>query len=308
MVMHVMKQTPMLLFCLLTVAVPAVAGQDTYLGQVPPGSTPRIFAPEVVSKGNIHSRLVISPDGNEMFWNTVNMTTFTTQILSVRNVGGKWTDPQPPSFAKDGSTQSPMFSPDGKRLYFEIQTEKGWTTKYVERLGSEWSAPRSDGFLPDCSSSFARSGRAYFSAGMKTKVWNTGIAASEYSAKGYSNATALADVINVPRAIDYTPFVAPDESFLLFSSNRPLVSDKEDMHIHVSFRAGDGTWSGPKRVVDIPGRFPSLSPDGKYLFFCGDDGNIYWVEASVINSLKPPSPAATKDCGPPLPGARGSSG
>jgi len=47
-----------------------------------------------------------------------------------------------------------------------------------------------------------------------------------------------------------------------------------------------------------------FDPDGKYLFFCGDDGNIYWVRSSVIEKLKaksvetapgsPTSPASQK--------------
>jgi len=260
-----------------------------YLGQRSPGRVPSIFAPGVISKGNIHSRLVISPDGRAMFWNTFNMDAGTVQILCIRNVDGKWTDPQPPSFAKDGNTQSPMFAPDGKKLFFEIQTEKGWATKYAEWTDAGWSAPRNDGILLNCSSSFTRTGRAYFSDKMKTKTWGTGIFSARYSAEGYSDPKPLGASINVPNAIDYTPFVSPDESFLLFSSNRPHIGDKEDMHICVSFNLGKGAWSAPKRVVDIPARFPSLSPDGKVLFFCGDDGNIYWVDIAVIESCRPAS-------------------
>jgi hypothetical protein len=257
-----------------------------YLGQTPPGSTPVVFAPGTISKGNIHSRLEISPDGREMFWNTVDMKTFTTRILSVRNVDGKWSDPQPPPFARDGDTKSALFSPDGRRLFFDLNAGNGWVTRYVERTETGWSAPRGDGFLLNTSSSFTTAGRAYFSAGMETKVWNTGIFEARYSPGGYSAVTPLDGAINVPGAIDYTPYVSPDGSFLLFSSNRPLVSDKEDMRIHVSFRKKDGTWSTPRRIGDINARFPSLSPDGHYIFFCGDDGNFYWVDKKIIDPIR----------------------
>ena len=260
-----------------------------YLGQRPPGRVPSVFAPGVISKGNIHSRLVISPDGRTMLWNTFNLDAGTVQILCIRNVDGKWTDPQPPPFARGGNTQSPMFGPDGKKLFFAVETEKGWATRYVEMTDSGWSDPSSDGILLNCSSSFTRSGGAYFSDKMKTKTWGTGIFSARYSQAGYSDSRPLGDSINVPKAIDYTPFVSPDESFLLFSSNRPHIGDKEDMHICVSFNLGKGVWSEPKRVADIPARFPSLSPDGKVLFFCGDDGNIYWVDAAVIESFRPAS-------------------
>ncbi len=254
-----------------------------YLGQNPPGTTPVVFAPGVISKGNIHSRLEISPDGQEMFWNTVDMKTFSAQILSVKNINGRWSAPQPPPFARDGSTQAAVFSPDGKTLSFSVNTESGWTRKYVEKTEAGWSAVRADGFVPNGTSSFTRSGRVYFSGQMKTKVWNTGIFGARYAADGYAAVTPLGEAINRPNAIDYTPYVSPDESFLLFSSNRPLDGDKEEMFIYVSFRKSDGTWSTPQRVSQIPARFPSLSPDGRYLFFCGDDGNIYWADKKILD-------------------------
>jgi hypothetical protein len=261
-------------------------GGSPDLGQQPPGETPRVFAPGVVSRGDIHSRLTISPDGREILWNTVDLKTFSTRILSVRVVDGHWTEPQPPSFAIAGDTQSPTFSPDGTRLYFRARTERGWATKYVEKEGAAWSAPRGDDASFNTSSSFTRSGRVYFSAEMKTKVWNTGIFSARSATTGLADVAPLGATINVANAIDYTPYVAPDESYLLFTSNRPLIGDKEDMHIHVSFRASDGAWSTPRRLFDIPGRFPSISPDGRYLFFCGDDGNTYWASVKVLERLR----------------------
>jgi Tol biopolymer transport system component len=258
-----------------------------YLGQNPPGNIPVIFAPGIVSKGNIHGRLEISPDGREILWNTIDMKTFSTQILSVRFVDGKWSDPQPPSFAGEGDTKAPVFSPDGKKLFFDLNTGGAWAARYVEKTERGWSAPCGDGFSWNSGSSFAKSGRVYFSAGMKAKIWNTGIYGAGYSEAGYSDVEPLDEAINVPGAIDYTPYISSDESFLLFSSNRPLIGDKEDMHIHISFRKGEGTWSTPVKICDIEARFPSISPDGKYIFFCGDDGNIYWVDVKIIEPLKP---------------------
>ena len=266
---------------------PASAHAAPYLGERPPGATPRVLAPGVISTGDIHSWLAISRDGREMFWSTFDTTTFSTRLRSIREVGGRWTEPQSPPFAGPGSSQLPMFSPDGRKLYFRIRAGEGWTTTFVEKLASGWSAPRGDGALLQCGSSFTRSGRVYFSSAMKTKTWSTGVFSARLSPGGYSDIVPLDSTINVPNAIDYTPWVSPDESFLLFSSNRPLVGDTEDMHVHVSFRAADGTWSTPRRVSEIRGRFPSISPDGRYLFFCGDDGNIYWVDARIIDALRP---------------------
>ena len=64
------------------------------------------------------------------------------------------------------------------------------------------------------------------------------------------------------------------------------------MFLYISFRNADGTWSTPQKMnekMNFSGnaRFPSISPDGKYLFFCGDDGNIYWIDIKVIEKFRP---------------------
>ena len=199
-----------------------------------------------------------------------------------RLVGGAWTAPEPPPFAKNGSTQSPEFSIDGRRLRFQERGASGTVAMVVERTADGWTTPRPVSAPFEGVGTITGSGRVYYSATLESKVWKTGIFAGRWSPTGPVDAAPLDAGVNIPGGIDYTPYVAPDESFLLFSSNRPTVGEREDMHIYVTFRSGRGTWSTPRRLFEIQGRFPSLSPDGKVLFFCGDDGNAYWVDAKAI--------------------------
>jgi Tol biopolymer transport system component len=263
-----------------------------YLGQTPPGDTPVIFAQGIVSTGNLHSRLAISPDSKEMFWTAFDMSSGkpVAKLMHVAYRNGQWTNSQTPSFASMGEIANPLFSPDGKKLFFNRKEgNSGWTTQYVERTDSGWCMPRSDGFLLNTSSSFTRSGTVYFSDAMTGKLWNRGTYSAQYSPNGYLNRQALDTVINSPY-IDYTPYISPDETYLMFSSSRPLVD--ENMFLFISFRNTDGTWSRPQKMnekMNLSGnaRFPTISPDGKYLFFCGDDGNMYWVDIKVIEKMRP---------------------
>ena len=69
------------------------------------------------------------------------------------------------------------------------------------------------------------------------------------------------------------------------------------LDIYVYFKMKNGTWSKPINLGnDVNSNYtetcPSLTPDGKYLFFSryneeGGLSNIYWVSAKVINRLRP---------------------
>jgi hypothetical protein len=264
-----------------------------YLGLTPPGNTAKIFAQNIISKANSHGTLVISPDGKEIFWNVVNFTTWEAKIYSVIYSGGKWSNPEIPSFSTIGIVANVVFSPDGKKLFFDYRdnVNSDWTAKYVEKINSVWSEPKSDGFLINSSSSFTSTGKVYYSDVMANTPWGNGIYSANYSETGLSNIQPLPEIINAKDIVNYTPCIAPDESYLLFSSNRPMKGDNDiNMYIYISFN-NNGTWSTPIKINDAinfsgKARLPSISPDGKYLFFCGDDRNFYWVSTSIIDDLK----------------------
>jgi hypothetical protein len=239
----------------------------------------------------VHGRLVLSPDGKEVFWNRVNFVTYDSRIMHITKKNEIWSDAEIPDFANHGITANPLFSPDGKKMFFEYRDSVGssWITKYVEKTDSGWSEPKSGGFLLNGSSSFTSSGKVYFSDSMANKPWETGIYSANYSDTGLSNIQPLTSLIN-SSSIDYTPFISPNEDYLLFSSSRPTTN--EEMYLYISFKNSNGTWSIPQKInsaINFSGqaRFPSISPDGKYLFFCGDDGNIYWVSIQAISQLNP---------------------
>lgn len=65
--------------------------------------------------------------------------------------------------------------------------------------------------------------------------------------------------------------------------------------LYISFRQIDGSWGaainlGDKINTEFSEAYGSVSSDGKYLFFhraFGDDtGDIFWVDAQVIEDLR----------------------
>jgi Tol biopolymer transport system component len=270
-----------------------IGKRSDYLGEPLPGNKAVIFAKGVVSDGSLHGRLAISPDGRDIFWTRITASSggdMAACIMHVAKTTEGWTPPHVAPFAAQGMTANPMFSPEGSRLYFNFTPDlsKGWQTRVVARTDQGWSNPEERDRMLNPSSSFTGSGRVYYTDVMKGKPWNRGIYCAELNDNAFADARALPASIN-SKFIDYTPFVASDESYLMFSSSRP--SEKEEMNLHISFRSTEGTWGTPRRMNEALGysgfaRFPSLSPDGKFLFFCGDDGNMYWVRSDVIAGLR----------------------
>ena len=96
---------------------------------------------------------------------------------------------------------------------------------------------------------------------------------------------------------DFNPCIAPDESYLIFASDR--FGRKGLSRLYVSFNKGNGEWTEP---VDLNSNGalvnsdeanqggPSLSPDGKYLFFFRHvdetEMDVYWVSTKVIDVIK----------------------
>ena len=73
---------------------------------------------------------------------------------------------------------------------------------------------------------------------------------------------------------------------MLSALQAEATKDAATCELFVSFRKDDGSWSERARLPIAWGRFPSVSPDGKYLFFMTREG-IYWVSAEIVNDLNP---------------------
>jgi Tol biopolymer transport system component len=188
----------------------------------------------------------------------------------------------------------PRFSPDGRRVYFHSRDDI-WVG---EKQGDEWSEPRCLGLIsrfPELKAvympSVTMTGTLYFIS----PAHDSSIYRAEFVNGEYTKPQLLPRNINLPPFHNWAPFIAPDESYLLFSSNRTgSLDDHGDLYI--SRRQADGSWTDPVSLgepVNSPVQevFPGLSPDGKYLFFCrytpGHNNDVYWVNAASIPALRP---------------------
>ncbi len=254
-----------------------------YLGQTPPGKTPKIFAPGIISHGFHENGIVFSADGNELFYSTSDNKYTSKTIIYLKKENNKWSTPELAPFSGTYYDHSIFFSPDNKKLFFSSKRpvfsnsdSKGDLDIWViEKEGHSWGKP----VHLDCPlntdkseqiTSIAANGTIYLRTDYEGKgKWAIYISRLE---KGkYTAAEKLDKIINEGYN-EGNPFISPDadESFLLFKSSRPGGYGKTDLY--VSFRQTDHSWGEPINLgekINSPEYElePRLSPDGKYLFF-----------------------------------------
>lgn len=267
--------------------------QGAYFGQSPPGLEPKVFAPGIISTaGNFEFSITFSPDGKEVYFTRrKDPGGLNTMMVSHLEKDG-WTAPEEASFCKGYPSNEPHITPDGKRLYFGCNRQRPgadraeyaiWVT---ERKGGGWEEPRYHG--PGMFVSASRNGNLYMTD--VTNVAGGGALYYPFENGRYGAPQRLTGGVNAPTPVAHA-FIAPDESFIVFDSyNRPGGQGGEG-DLWVCFKKLDGSWSEAYNLgdqINTPATnfCPSLSPDGKYLFY-STYRDIYWVSAEAITRLKP---------------------
>lgn len=287
-----------LLIAIAVMATPAAGEAQTltklegdYLGQKPPDDGPALFARGVVSvDGRYEYGVAFSPDGSELFFTAEYPGESSGRkpqgLLCMRRVDRRWTEPAVANFRGDGSwEQEAFYTVDGGRVFFATNVSNRETKLWwVERAANGWSAARQLDSPANTAANrvfyatFTHDGTMYYTNVDERKIYRAKLADGGYPA---------VEIVDVPGG---HAFVAPDESFLLLDSGGD---------IQIAYHLDDGGWTEPLKLGGgIDSEFfescPSLSPDGRYMFFSrynepGELSNIYWVGGDIIESNRPAS-------------------
>ncbi|MBT1700129.1 PD40 domain-containing protein [Fulvivirgaceae bacterium PWU4] len=275
--------------------------ETTYFGETPPGKTPAIFAPGVIStKDDFEFGAIFSKDLTEFYYGVFKDGKAETRMMKVED--GSWSEPKPILIHDVYSYNDPFLTPDESKLFFiSDQPLDGQTSKkdydiwYIERQSGGWSAPVNAGKNINSGKneyyiSFTSKGKMYFASNVADSLEkeNYDIYSSERVADEFQPSIQLDTAINSPY-YEADVFVAPDESYLVFSAKRPDNLGSGDLY--VSFRNPDNTWTiaqslGNTINTETDDFCPYVSPDGKYLFYASRD-DVYWVSTEVITALRP---------------------
>lgn len=279
-----------------------------------PGLTPKVFAKNIINLNNEHvGYCEFSNDGSELYYTITTDKWFPTRILKVScdNLQKKDTL----NLIDSDFEGEPCFSKDGKIFFFTAVVPPSinkWHSDifYMQKLDDGWSKPyRLDTIVNSISSewniSSTKDDVIYFASerAKGTNTWNGDIYKAKLIEGKVQGLEKLPEIINT----DYhesDPLIAPDESFLIFHSNRPGgfgIMDKDEDVVHcdlyISFNE-DGNWTKPKNMgseINTSGieMAPALTPDGKYFLFTRRESIytskpslIYWVSTKIFKKYR----------------------
>ena len=274
-----------------------------YLGQKPPGKTAEPFAPGIVNTNNhdYHSDFYFD---DHFFIFKRSKRRGQSRILVTMMRDGVWTPlRESPHEGKPWYHNYP-FAEAGRVIYFawrgpvgEIHASYDLNIWVVKKKATGWSKPvllkspvNTSSY--DTWASAAENRTIYFFSGRAGGFGKSDVYRSKLKNGAHHNVENLGQHINT-EFTDNDPYIAPDERFLIFCSNRPGGMGKLDMYI--AFMKPDGSFTKPVNMGSAVNSSaheerPYVTPDGKYLFFTSTRNgclDIYWVDAKIIDELKP---------------------
>jgi len=296
-----------------------------YLGQHPPGMEPELFAPGIVSTAGGEWSSTFTPDGKTFLFGFRGEP---HGILIMEEIDGRWTEPRLAPFSGGHPDYDLNFSPDGTMLYF-TSARPGVAPEGEERSSDLWVVVRGENgwgeavnlgepantAMSELYPSVTEDGTLYFFGDARAGAELGGAYVAQLVDGSYSEPELLGPAINTEHGV-FDPFIAPDESYLIFASDRPDGLGGGDLY--VSFRQDDGSWGEASNLggtINSPQTdfCPSVTKDGRYLFFSsrrpyegtypsialtyrneldveaenpGQNVDVYWVDASVLEQFR----------------------
>ena len=280
-----------------------------YLGQKPPGMATEVFAPNIISIDGceelcsgflddcrvfVFSRLKSGEDWKKKptYWMVMNE--------------GVWSKPVEVPF-NDLHPYNFSVAAAGKTLYFttcwsekkpedKLEKDSIWKVEYAdgvwgkpEKLGSEINADTISPNYP----TVAQNKTLYYMLDDPDGCGKVDLVYHTLTGNEYGKMVNVGAPVNTG-SNELDPFIAPDESYIIFLGN--YTDSRGSWDLYISYKDRDGKWTEPINMgndINTGGweSRPYVTPDGKYLFFSrGDEdpswADIFWVDAKIIQDLR----------------------
>jgi hypothetical protein len=266
-------------------AFPVLALAQAPYASHKPMTEPTIFGKGTISGGDFDSHPAFTPDGRTIYFvrSSPNFRFWTIFVSKFENE--HWTQPEVAPFSGQYSDADPFITADGKQFYFISKRPVNGRAKtdndiwVMNKTETGWSEPRHldppvNGDADEWYPTLTREETIYFGSDRPGGHGKTDLYRARLAKGKYVTAENLGEPVNTA-ADEYEPFIAPDESFLVFmAAGRPDGVGRGDLY--VSYRHGE-KWSEPQNLgnkINSSGTeySPKISPDGKYFFWSSTRG------------------------------------
>jgi len=284
----ILTALPALLLCAPSIFLKA-------LTQAPPKA--KLFAEGVINTNADEYGPAFMPDGKTLYFTRRVNRRDSEFIYTSRLENGKWSTPELAPFSGRYFDKEPFVTPDGKRIFFaslrpvdgvEPKNSRDFNIWFVEKTATGWSEPKHVGPAVNSPAyenypSVAANGTLYFAGEREGGKGGNDLYRARLVNGKYEQVERLDD-LNTPN-VDADPYIAPDESYLIFCSNRSGGFGSGDLYI--SFNR-NGKWTEPRNLGAAinTSEFeytPLISPDGEWLFFSRGWGEIYHIDRKAID-------------------------
>lgn len=249
-------------------------------------------------KHHIHSAPMFTPDMNEMYFSLYLNNDFPQRIFFTKRKNGIWTKPELASFSGTYQEGGPVISPDGNRIYYYSKRPKSGKTQakrniiwFVDRNhNGTWTNPDyirlnyndSNIYLPI---SQTKDSMLIFATGINGQhPWE--IYAGKVDENKLINVTKLGAPYFSEEIYASTIHISSDNSKIFYWKIDMNASPKRSTYIS---KFVNNEWTKPKKTKPSfntgGSRFPSISPDGKYVFFLSYRSGVerwYWIKSENI--------------------------
>ncbi len=264
--------------------------ESPYLGQKPPGLTPEPFAPGIVTTEDWQVSGVFTPDLKEFYF--IREVGDVKENKKIEFVVFEYKNNEWQESVISPRVGTPFIAPDGKTMhlgkrYMERTEAGGWSE--LQKLGSPFEEIQIMRLTASSTGTYV-----FDEVGMPD---GDGVIRYSRLIDGKrEEPRPFGKEINTGR-MNAHPFIAPDESYLIWDGERE--TGYGDSDIYISFKQRDGSWGeainlGDQVNTDGWEAVACVTPDGKYLFFNRnttpdnhDNSDIFWVDAQIIETLRP---------------------
>ena len=298
------------LFCLILILCISCKAQiniselkGPYLGQKPPGMKPEIFAPGIISGNENDGCVSFTADGQYFFFERFRSSE--NGIFIMERQKDRWSKPLLAPFSDGQNDGDFTLAPDNRTVYFAsgrplkeggepLEDHNIWKS---EMTSTGWTKPVPLEYpvntkYHDSYPCEAENRTLYFFSRRPGGYGKGDLYRCKFVNGKYGEAENLGSLFNTEH-MEGDPYIAPGESYIIYCSYKPGGYGEADMYI--SFKDADGKWLKPVNMgerINTPYEewMPYVTPDGKYFFFTTNIAghrDIYWVDAEVLNSLKP---------------------